>query len=252
MSVTIDYQLTSGHCDWARLRDSAQWAEDNGFGAIWVVDHIAGRSMGGEQAYEAFTWLGAIAATTERIELGSLVTNVWNRNIGTAIVAAATVAEISQRRFWFGIGAGTSPNSSFAWEQQMVNAQIEPSMERRQDRVEELLDLSNKMWTTAVDEFPTFLHPRVTPRRIVGVNSVRLSSIAAKKADGINVAWNHPRRDEFLDACRNADPAPGFVWTTFLPYDLDLLDPKHPTRQEMDARSIDRVILLESGVPHIA
>ena len=251
MSVAIDYQLTSGHCDWVRLRDSAQWAEGNGFGAIWVVDHIAGRSMGGEQAYEAFTWLGAIAATTERIELGSLVTNVWNRNIGTAIVAAATVAEISQRRFWFGIGAGTSPNSSFAWEQQMVNAQIEPSMERRQDRVEELLDLSNKMWTTAVDEFPTFLHPRVTPRRIVGVNSVRLSSIAAKKADGINVAWNHPRRDEFLDACRRATPAPDFVWTTFLPYDSALLDPEHPTRQEMDARGIDRVILLESGVPHI-
>lgn len=125
-------------------------------------------------------------------------------------------------------------------------------MERRQDRVEELLDLSDKMWSTSVDEFPTFLRPRVTPRRIVGVNSVRLSSIAAKKADGINVAWNHPRRDEFLDACRNADPAPGFVWTTFLPYDLDLLDPEHPTRQEMDARSIDRVILLESGVPHIA
>ena len=176
---------------------------------------------------------------------------MWNRSIGTAIVAAATVAEISQRRFWFGVGAGTSPNSSFAWEQQMVNAQIEPSMERRQDRVEELLDLSNKMWTTSVDEFPTFLYPRVTPRRIVGVNSVRLSKIAALKADGINVAWNHPRRDEFFEACRRADPASDFVWTTFLPYDSALLDPEHPTRQEMDARGIDRVILLEPGVPHI-
>ena len=63
--------------------------------------------MGGKQAYEAFTWLGAMAAVTDRIELGSLVTNVWNRSIGTSIVGAATVAEISQRRFWFGIGAGT-------------------------------------------------------------------------------------------------------------------------------------------------
>lgn len=252
MSAVVDYQLTSGHADWPRLRDSAQWAEAQGFGAIWVVDHLAGRSMGGEQAYEAFTWLGAMAASTTRIELGSLVTNVWNRSVGTAIVAAATVAEISQRRFWFGIGAGTSPNSSFAWEQNVVNADIEPSMVRRQERVEHLLDLSKKMWATSPEEFPTFLQPNHTPCRVVGVNSIRLSTIAATKADGINVAWNHPRRDEFLAACREAQPSTEFQWTTFLPYDPDLLEPEHPTRLEMSDRGITRVILLESGVPHVS
>jgi alkanesulfonate monooxygenase SsuD/methylene tetrahydromethanopterin reductase-like flavin-dependent oxidoreductase (luciferase family) len=252
VSAVVDYQLTSGHADWPRLRDSAQWAEANGFGAIWVVDHIAGRSMGGDQAYESFTWLGAMAASTERIELGSLVTNVWNRSVGTAIVAAATVAEISQRRFWFGIGAGTSPSSSFAWEQNAVGAEIEPSMARRQERVEHLLELSEKMWRTATGEFPTFLKPQHIPWRVVGVNSIRLSAIAATQADGINVAWNHPRRDEFLASCREAKPRPDFQWTTFLPYDTALLDPEHPTRVEMDERGINRVILLESGVPRVA
>lgn len=252
MTAVIDYQLTSGHADWPRLRDSAQWAEANGFGAIWVVDHIAGRSMGGDQAFESFTWLGAMAASTQRIELGSLVTNVWNRSVGTAIVAAATVAEISQRRFWFGIGAGTSPKSSFAWEQNMVGAAIEPSMERRQERVEHLLDLSAQMWSSSADEFPTFLQPKHTPCRIVGVNSTRLSAIAATKADGINVAWNHPRRDEFLAACGEANPRQDFQWTTYVPYDPDLLDPEHPTRLEMDERGMTRIILLASGVPHTA
>lgn len=252
MTAVVDYQLTSGHADWPRLRDSAQWAEASGFGALWVVDHIAGRSMGGDQAYESFTWLGALAASTERIELGSLVTNVWNRSVGAAIVAAATVAEISQRRFWFGVGAGTSPNSSFAWEQNVVGAEIEPSMERRQERVEHLLELSEKMWRTSTDEFPTFLKPQHTPCRVVGVNSIRLSVIAATQADGINVAWNHPRRDEFLAACREAKPRPDFQWTTFLPYDAALVDPEHPARIEMSERGINRVILLESGVPHVA
>lgn len=252
MSAVIDYQITSGHADWPRLRDSAQWAESAGFGAIWVVDHIAGRSMGGEQAYECFTWLGAMAASTERIELGSLVTNVWNRSVGTAIVAAATVAEISQRRFWFGIGAGTSPKSSFAWEQNVIEAEIEPIMERRQERVEHLLDLSERMWATSSEEFPTFLQPTHTPLRVVGVNSTRLSAIAARKADGINVAWNHPRRDEFLTTCREAKPGPSFQWTTFLPYDPALLEAEHPTRIEMNERGMNRIILLESGVPHVA
>ena len=251
MDAVIDYQLTPGHCDWPRLRDSAQWADSSGFGAIWVVDHLAGSSMGGKQAYEAFTWLGAMAAVTDRIELGSLVTNVWNRSIGTSIVAAATVAEISQRRFWFGVGAGTSPSSSFAWEQHAVNTPIEPSMERRHDRVEELLDLSSRMWGETSGEFPTFMTPQQIPRRIVGVNSVRLSKIAGLKADGINVPWAHPRRDEFLAACQEQSPASDFEWTTYVPYDPGLRDEEHPTRQEMSSRGITRVILLENGVPHV-
>ena len=251
MDAVVDYQLTSGHSDWPRLRDSAQWADSSGFGAIWVVDHLAGSSMGGKQAYEAFTWLGAMAAVTDRIELGSLVTNVWNRSIGTSIVAAATVAEISQRRFWFGVGAGTSPSSSFAWEQHAVNTPIEPSMERRHDRVEELLDLSSRMWGGTSGEFPTFMTPKQIPRRIVGVNSIRLSKIAGLKADGINVPWAHPRRDEFLAACREQSPATDFEWTTYVPYDPGLRDEEHPTRQEMSSRGITRVILLENGVPHV-
>ena len=251
MSTAVDYQITSGHADWPHLRDSAQWAEESGFGAIWVVDHLAGSSMGGDQSYEAFTWLGAMAATTERIELGSLVTNVWNRSIGTSIVGAATVADISQRRFWFGVGAGTSPSSSFAWEQHAVNASIEPSMERRHDRVEELLDLSARMWRDTSGAFPTFMTPQHIPRRVVGVNSVRLSKIAARKADGINVAWAHPRRDEFLAACQEQSPASDFEWTTYVPYDPALRDDEHPTRQEMASRGITRVILLEAGVPHV-
>lgn len=251
MDAVIDYQLTSGHADWPHLKDSAQWADNSGFGAIWVVDHLAGSSMGGNQSYEAFTWLGAMAAITERIELGSLVTNVWNRSIGTSIIGAATVAEISQRRFWFGVGAGTSPSSSFAWEQKAVNAAVEPSMMRRHDRVVELLDLSSRMWGETADDYPTFITPRHTPLKIVGVNSVRLSRIAALKADGINVAWHHPRRNEFLKACREHAPSSGFEWTTYVPYDPALFDEDHPTRREMATLGITRIILLEAGVPHV-
>ena len=124
-------------------------------------------------------------------------------------------------------------------------------MERRHDRVEELLDLSARMWGETSSEFPTFMTPQHIPRRIVGVNSVRLSKIAALKADGINVAWTHPRRDEFLAACREQSPASDFEWTTYVAYDPALRDEEHPTRQEMASRGITRVILLEAGVPHV-
>ncbi|MDA2944909.1 MAG: LLM class flavin-dependent oxidoreductase [Actinomycetota bacterium] len=249
MTPVVDVQFTSGYADWSHLRDSALAAEESGYGAVWIVDHLAGRSMGGEQSFEAFTWLGALAASTSRIELGALVVNAWNREVGVSAVGAATVSAISGRQFWFGIGAGTSPSSSFAWEQKMVGARIEPSLERRHDRVVELLELCDRMWSEGDVSLPTFIRPQHTPRRIVGVNSVRLAEIAGRLADGINVAWRHPRRDEFLSACRVAARDRDFTWTTYLPWSDGIEDAEHPERAAMAAAGIDRVIILHPENP---
>lgn len=252
MSPVVDAQFTAGHTDWPQMRDAAQAAEEAGYSAVWIVDHLAGRSMGGEQSYEAFTWLGALAASTSTIELGSLVLNVWNRGVGVSVVGASTVASISGRRFWFGLGAGTSPSSSFAWEQHQVGALIEADMVRRHDRVEAVLDLCERMWDTTDDQMPTFLRPAIRPATILGVNSVRLADIAGRRADGINVAWHHPRRDEFLTACRAAVGERHFVWTTYLRWEPGLEDPEHPTRTAIDDAGFDRVILLHADVPDLS
>jgi alkanesulfonate monooxygenase SsuD/methylene tetrahydromethanopterin reductase-like flavin-dependent oxidoreductase (luciferase family) len=237
--------------DWPEMREAASAAEEAGYAALWIVDHLAGRSMGGQQSFEAFTWLGALAASTSRIELGSLVLNAWNREVGTTVVGAATVAAVSGRRFWFGLGAGTSPRSSFAWEQQMVGAHIEPEMVRRHDRVEAVLDLCERMWDGPADDMPTFLRPTLRPTTILGVNSLRLAGIAGRRADGVNVAWHHPRRDEFLAACRESVGDRAFVWTTYLRFESGLEDPDHPTRRAIAAAGMDRVILLHADVPDL-
>jgi alkanesulfonate monooxygenase SsuD/methylene tetrahydromethanopterin reductase-like flavin-dependent oxidoreductase (luciferase family) len=252
MASVVDVQFTSGHADWSRMRDAALAAEESGYGAVWIVDHLAGRSMGGDQSFEAFSWLGALAASTSRIELGALVINAWNREVGVSAVGAATISAISGRPFWFGIGAGTSPSSSFAWEQQMVGARIEPSLERRHDRVVELLALCDRMWSEGNEDLPTFIRPAHTPRRIVGVNSVRLAEIAGRLADGINVAWKHPRRDEFLEACRSTAADRDFTWTTYLPWSDGIEDPEHPDRRAMVRAGLDRVIILHPEVPPVS
>ena len=151
---------------------------------------------------------------------------------------------ISGRRFLFGIGAGTSPASRWGEEQRIVGAELEPEMARRHDRVERLLDLTDAMWAADRDEqFATFLRPVPSPPRIVGVNSVRLAEIAGRRAEGVNVAWEHPRRDEFLDAARSAAAGRDFQLTAWVSWSPDLLDPGHPTRVEMGARGLDRVVL---------
>jgi alkanesulfonate monooxygenase SsuD/methylene tetrahydromethanopterin reductase-like flavin-dependent oxidoreductase (luciferase family) len=243
--VALDVQLASTHADWPTLRAASLRAEQVGFDAVWVFDHIAGVSLGGDRSLECFTWLGALAEATSTIELGVMVANAWNRQVGTLAVAAASVSVISDRRFLLGVGAGTAPTSRWATEQHAVRAQLEDRLDDRHARVEELLDLTDEMWHSTRDErFASFTMPTPPPPRIVGVNSTALSTIAGRRAEGVNVAWNHPRRDEFLHTALAASVGRPFITTAWVPWAPELLDADHPARREMEAANLDRVILV--------
>jgi alkanesulfonate monooxygenase SsuD/methylene tetrahydromethanopterin reductase-like flavin-dependent oxidoreductase (luciferase family) len=246
--TVVDIQLSPAHMDWPELRAAALAAERSGFGALWVFDHLGGVALGGASMIECFTLLGALAEVTTSIELGSLVVNVWNREVGTLVSAAASVALVSGRQFHLGIGAGTSPTSPWAVEQHAVDAHVEPDIAVRHERIERVLELTASEWRSGRDDrFSTFPLPVPVPTRIVGVNSVRLSRIAGRAADGINVWWRHARRDEFLAAATDEAGDRPFLRTTYALYEPGLLDPHHRDRGEMRDRGIDRLVLTVLG-----
>jgi alkanesulfonate monooxygenase SsuD/methylene tetrahydromethanopterin reductase-like flavin-dependent oxidoreductase (luciferase family) len=244
---TIDLQLNAAIADWPLLLEASSAAEDAGYGALWVFDHLAGRSLRGTTMLECFTWLGALAASTRTIGLGSLVANVWNREPGVLAVAAASVAHIAAGRPVFvGLGAGTSPTSSFAVEQVAVGARIEPALLDRHRRVAATLDLLDAMWADDRDErFETFPLPRPRPVTVVGVNSVALAALAGARADGINVRWGDARAAELIAAARRArsDDAPPLLVTAYALWDDLLFDADAPPRRALDALGVDRVIM---------
>lgn len=233
---------------WPAIRDVALEAEAAGFGAFHVFDHLAGVALGGDSMLECFSLLGALAEATSTIELGSMVVNVWNRQIGTVVAAAASIADISGRPFHFGIGAGASPTSRWAAEQLAAGHHIERDVEARHQRVQDVLDLAASTWSAdRPSELSTFALPSSVPSVIIGVNSVQLSRLAGMSASGINVPWNHPRRAEFYAA---ADAAAGdrpFVRTAYHVFEPELLDAEHPTRVEMAEQRIDRLVLAHFG-----
>jgi alkanesulfonate monooxygenase SsuD/methylene tetrahydromethanopterin reductase-like flavin-dependent oxidoreductase (luciferase family) len=94
---------------WTEVMAMARAAEESGFASLWVGDHLLYRAGDGRPErgpFEAWTMLSALAAVTERVELGPLVACAAFHPAAVLAKMAATIGEISAGRFVLGIGAG--------------------------------------------------------------------------------------------------------------------------------------------------
>lgn len=126
-----------------RLGDTARAAEDVGAAWFTVMDHwFQMEQLGGPEApmLEGYTTLGYVAALTERIRLGLLVTGVTYRHPGLLAKTVTTLDVLSGGRAMLGIGA--------AWyerEHQGLGVPFPPLRERF-ERLEETLRICRQMW----------------------------------------------------------------------------------------------------------
>jgi F420-dependent oxidoreductase-like protein len=122
----------------------AQAAEKAGFDLVTVMDHlyqIRGIGPETEPMMEAYTTLGALAASTSRVKLGTLVTGVTYRNPAMLAKQVTTLDVISRGRAILGIGS--------AWnEDEHKGYGVEfPPIGRRMDRLDEALTIAKLMFT---------------------------------------------------------------------------------------------------------
>jgi probable F420-dependent oxidoreductase len=108
VKVGVQLPEVERHVRWAELADMARVAEDAGFDSLWVGDHLLYDFPDGTRRgpWEAWTVLAALAAVTDRVELGPFVAATSFHNPAMLAKKAATLDEISGGRLILGLGAG--------------------------------------------------------------------------------------------------------------------------------------------------
>lgn len=91
---------------WVATKEAAENFESLGYDSLWVCDHLYGPQSKQLPILEAWSTLAAVAARTERVELGTLVTPAGMRNPAQLAKTIASIDNIAGGRVIAGLGAG--------------------------------------------------------------------------------------------------------------------------------------------------
>jgi alkanesulfonate monooxygenase SsuD/methylene tetrahydromethanopterin reductase-like flavin-dependent oxidoreductase (luciferase family) len=106
--VAIQLPEVEREVRWPEYRAMAVAAEEAGFSGIYVGDHLLYRGDGRPERgpWSSWTLLAALAAVTERADLGPLVACAGFHPPAVLAKMAATLTEVSGGRFVLALGAG--------------------------------------------------------------------------------------------------------------------------------------------------
>lgn len=192
---------------WDETKAAALEFERLGFDSVWLNDHLYGVPRPEIPILECWTTLTAVAAITERVELGTLVTPPGFRNPAYLAKVVATLQQITGGRVVPGIGAGwfTREFTDFGYPF--------PSAPERVRAMAEAVEIMRRAWTEddltfkgrhyQVENLTVTPRPERPPTLLTGGGGEKVSMrTAARFAD----IWNNsaagqsnlPRKVEVL------------------------------------------------------
>lgn len=202
-----------------KVSDLATTAEASGFDTVLVMDHfyqLPGLGTPEDPMFEAYTLLGALAARTEQVQLGTLVTGVTYRNPAILAKIVTTLDVISKGRAFLGIGAAW-----FDVEHHALGVEF-PKIPERFDRLEEALQICRAMFrgerptiegrhyqVRDASNIPAPIRAGGPPIMIGGQGEKRTMPLMARYADAANIIADMSAMPAKLEALAAACAAEG-------------------------------------------
>jgi alkanesulfonate monooxygenase SsuD/methylene tetrahydromethanopterin reductase-like flavin-dependent oxidoreductase (luciferase family) len=231
---------------WTEIAALARQAEAGGIDSLWICDHFFHLPDDGFQVgyHEAWTLLSALAAVTDRVELGTLVLATSFRPAGLLAKMAVTADDVAGGRLILGLGCG--------WHEPEYQAFGYP-FDHRVGRFEEALQILVPLirgkrvtfegpWNRVDDA--VLLPPPRRPNMpiLIAAKGERMLRLTARHADAWQTAWfglpderYAERHDHLLAACdaEGRDPA-----TLELTVGVDVSDAEDGPHLALDAQAI--------------
>jgi 5,10-methylenetetrahydromethanopterin reductase len=175
-----------------------QYAEDNGFEAVWQAESRLVR--------DAVVPMAAFAATTRKIKVGSGVINNWTRNAALIAATYLTLDDLAPNRIICGIGAWWDPLAA------NVGIKRDKPLLAMREVVTVVRDLLAMKRVTFRGEFVNvngieldIVHGRREPRNVpiyIGATGMKMMALTGEIADGalLNYLVSPAYNTEAMDA----------------------------------------------------
>ena len=255
--------VDDGAAVFGRLAEAARAAEDAGFDAISVPDHVHQNRVGGGPAspmFEAYTVLGALALATTSARLFSLVSPVTMRAPGLLAKAVTTLDVISGGRAVLGVGAGWDVDEHEAYGIEF------PGLGERFDRLDEELGICRAMFGAEPASFSgkfyalrdAYNSPRPVrgsiPVLVAGGGEKRTLDLVARYGDACNVVAGAPadvrHKFDVLDAhCERVGRDPAEITRTVFAFDTSDLAALAASARSLAAVGADGMIIVGPADP---
>jgi alkanesulfonate monooxygenase SsuD/methylene tetrahydromethanopterin reductase-like flavin-dependent oxidoreductase (luciferase family) len=185
---------------WSEVHNFVQTVETMGWDGFWYADHYMPNTPDGEPIggnfNECFSVLSALAATTSKIRLGSLVTPTTVNHPALIANRSATIDHISNGRFVLGMGAGWQVNEHKAFGIELFDAKAR--VDRFAEAIEIVVSMLSQERTTfkgthfTITNAPCEPKPLQSPLPIlVGTGGPRMLRLTARFAQEWNT-WGTP------------------------------------------------------------
>lgn len=251
-------RVDDGAAVFGRLAEAAQVAEEAGFDAISVPDHVHQNRVGGgptSPMFEAYTVLGALATVTSSATLFSLVSPVTLRAPGLLAKAVTTLDVISGGRAVLGVGAGWDVAEHEAYGIEF------PGLGERFDRLDEELAICREMFGTEQTTFTgkfyatkdAYNSPRPVngsiPVLVAGGGEKRTLDLVARYGDACNVFAGDPadvrhKFDVLRGHCERIGRDPAEITKTLFAFDTSDLSALAETARSLAAVGADGIIVV--------
>lgn len=126
---------------WDEAKSASIEFEAMGYDSLWVCDHLYGPQAPSIPILEAWSLVSAVAAITDRVEIGTLVTPAGMRNPAQLGKVIATIDNIAGGRIIPGLGAGWMPREFTDFGVPFL------STGQRLGQLREIVELLKRMWT---------------------------------------------------------------------------------------------------------